>query len=629
MDRNPRNTGRRQLRRVRGLLRRGRQSSAQRALQRMLVRVPGHAGACFELGLLSEARPETALSWYKRCVYFNPRQADAWYRMGLLYEKLALFLSAVVAFGSYLRLRPESASPGLYLRLAQSLNQLRYEGTALQFYLKALESDQNNPMIFFSLAQTLIKLGDLDLALESLMTLGRLYPAKLDLISLMMGHLLERQGEAEAARQCYDEALRRQPRQLFWQLKRDLVYPLVPEDQQSIDHITEKITAALSSTLARLSQQPIQLPQEHFFYLAMMHGNIAYTAYHHTPPLEQRQLLAALIARVIRRPAPWQPHVRRGRLHLGIMVAPKSVALGFIYAGAMADRLDPERFQVTVFCQSPEVTQIFTASNRLHFSGRHVGWKLVSDDVYEALRQVRASQLDAMFFTEPGWDFHQYALTMFRVAAVQCTSWMNPGTSGLENMDYFLSSQWMELPEAKADYAESLERWPTFPSWVPGFSFPDPGTRADFGLEDDWHLYACLQNLLKFHPDLDLLVAEILRRDPLGRMIMVTPKERGHLASLLMKRFERRIPDVMERIWVFPELENAQFLQLLQHCDVMLDPLHYGGGTTAYQAVAAGLPIVTLPGDRMIGRITAALCKRVGVEDGIVASGEEYIERAV
>ncbi|MEZ0371155.1 MAG: glycosyltransferase, partial [Candidatus Sericytochromatia bacterium] len=47
------------------------------------------------------------------------------------------------------------------------------------------------------------------------------------------------------------------------------------------------------------------------------------------------------------------------------------------------------------------------------------------------------------------------------------------------------------------------------------------------------------------------------------------------------------------------------------------------------QAVAAGLPIVTLPGDRMIGRITAALCKRVGVEDGIVASGEEYIERAV
>lgn len=617
------------LRRLKNLERRGHKAQAQRGLKRLLIRHPQLAEASFELGRLQEPSSK-ALDWYQRAVYFNPRYAEAWYRIGLLYEQSSLFMNALGAFGSYLKLRPETDSANIYLRLAQSLSHLKYEGSAVQFYLKALEAEENNPVILYSLAQSLQKLGDLDLALECLMTIGQLYPNKLDLVSLLMGHLLEKQGEAEAARQCYDEALRRQPRQLFWQLKRDLVYPIVPENAEVIEQNSQQILVALSQTLERLKHQPVQLPREHFFYLAMMHGNIAYTAYQHTPPLRQRQLLAELIQTAIPKAAAWPgAGPTPQRLRLGIMVAPKSVALGYIYAIAMADQLDPARFEVTVFCSSPEVVQLFNPQSRFRVHNKHIGWKLIADDPYLALKQIRASELDAMFFTEPGWDFHQYALAMFRVAPVQCTSWMNPGTSGLKQMDYFLSSQWMETPTADQDYNEKLERWSTFPSWVPGFSFPEPAPRSDFGLEADWHLYACLQNLLKFHPDFDLLVAEILRQDPLGRLIMVSSAERQHLTGRLMKRFERRIPDVMERIWVFPELSNQSFLQLLQLCDVVLDPLHYGGGTTTYQALAAGLPIVTLPGSQMVARITMALCRRLGMSEGIVANQAEYVERAI
>ncbi|PKL76160.1 MAG: hypothetical protein CVV27_11675, partial [Candidatus Melainabacteria bacterium HGW-Melainabacteria-1] len=523
----------RQLQRIRRLIRQGRRKHAGRALRRLLTRVPNQPEAWFELGHLSEGPQAeqrlTALGWYRRASYFNPRLPQVWYRMGLLYEQSSLFRDAIFAFGAYLRLRPESTSQHVYLHLAQALSRLKYEGSAVQFYLKALEAEQSNPLILFSLSQSLQKLGDLDLALDSLMALGRLYPAKLDLVSLLMGNLLEKQGESIAARQCYDEALRRQPRQLFWQLKRDLVYPLIPENRADIETSAAGIEAALAQALDRLRHQPVQLPHEHFFYLAMMHGNIAYTAYHHTDALRQRQLLAELIRRSLAKPPAWQPSVSGPRLHLGIIAAAKSVALSFIYTSAMADRLDPARFQVTIFCQSPDVAQLFKSSSRYHFHGSHVSWKLISDDPHQALAQVRASRLDAMFFTEPGWDFQQYILALFRVAPVQCTSWMNPGTSGIATMDYFLSAAMMEPTGSENQYSEHLERWRAFPSWVPAFDFPAPAPREDFGLADGWHLYACLQNLLKVHPDLDLLIGEILRRDPQGRLLMVSTPERQHL----------------------------------------------------------------------------------------------------
>ncbi|HEY9841193.1 MAG TPA: tetratricopeptide repeat protein [Candidatus Obscuribacterales bacterium] len=620
------NASQRQLRRIGHLP----PDRAQRAVRRLLVRCPRRPEVLFAAARLVEARqPGLALDWYRRAVYCNPRHADAWYRLGVLYEQGRQLAAAVLAFGSYLSLKPEPGSARIYLRLAAALRQLGQDRHALGFYLKALEIDQDQPLVFFALAQLLQRLGDQELALESLMTLGRLYPAKLDLVSLLMGYVLEKQGQTAAARQCYDEALQRQPRQLFWRLKRDLVCPLVPENSLEIEVADAGVDAALAQTIERLRRQPVQLPREDFFFLVMLHGNIAAMAYHHTPPLHRRRLLAEVIRRAMPRPPAWsEAPPRASRLRLGIVIAPRSLVLGYITAIAMAERLDPARFEVLVLCHSPEVSRLFQPGIAWRVRP-HVGWRLVAEDAYQAVRDLRALQLDAIFYTEPGLDFHQYALALMRAAPVQFSSWMNPGSSGLETMDYFLSCELLEPPGAEAEYSESLERWPTLPACMPAVDFPPPRPRAEFGLEDDWHLYACLQNILKFHPDFDQLLAGILRRDPLGHLIMISPAENQAQASLLMKRFERSMPELMERIWVFPELPNQDFLQLLQCCDLALDPLHFSGGTTTYQSVGCGLPIVTWPGERMVARTTAAFCLRLGVPDGIVSSAGEYVERAV
>jgi protein O-GlcNAc transferase len=61
----------------------------------------------------------------------------------------------------------------------------------------------------------------------------------------------------------------------------------------------------------------------------------------------------------------------------------------------------------------------------------------------------------------------------------------------------------------------------------------------------------------------------------------------------------------------------------------MLDPPHFGGGNTSYEAFAVGTPIVTLPGAYLKSRITRALYAKMGLMDLVTDAAEAYVDLAV
>ncbi|MEW5944437.1 MAG: hypothetical protein AB1710_11420, partial [Pseudomonadota bacterium] len=56
---------------------------------------------------------------------------------------------------------------------------------------------------------------------------------------------------------------------------------------------------------------------------------------------------------------------------------------------------------------------------------------------------------------------------------------------------------------------------------------------------------------------------------------------------------------------------------------------HFGGGNTAYEALAVGAPIVTWPGAYMRGRVTYACYRKMGVMNCVADSPDQYAELAV
>lgn len=576
---------------------------------------------------------DAAIQQLKCALYFNPHKPDAWYRLGLLYEVKNELGHSLQAFSKYLQEgKPGSFSAHFYLRMARLLERSHKPRSALAFYVSALESaDRLEPELLFHLAQALDNLDEVEVAMDCLILLGKSMPAYLDFIAFFMGSFLEKKGYYVQACQCFDEAIQRRPKYVFWQLKRQLTYPLVMDSASQVLAFRQQFEAALQHFLQHLQMQPIQLAPENLFLIANFQSNLAYLAYHHVPTRRLRELVAHMTVRLVKMPPKYAPARRTAeRVHLGLLVSGGSLGMGYIYVGAMAEQLDPNRFQVTLFCTSREIEKLFNEAEYYAFDqgATHVKYEVISADVYQGAQQVRDAQVDVMFFTEPTWDFYQHMLTLFRVAPVQMTSWMNPGTSGLSAMDYFYSCEAIEQGAGQENYTETLIAQKEFPSYVPSVHLPKPVDRSYFGLEPGWHLYGCLQNLLKFHPDFDAVVAQILRQDPDGHLILINPKN-AHLAQEITRRLTRKMPDLMERIWFFPALSNQDFLRLLQCMDVILDPIYYGGGTTTYQALACGIPIITWPTDRMVGQITAALCRAVNYPEGVVNSLDEYIARAV
>ncbi len=78
-----------------------------------------------------------------------------------------------------------------------------------------------------------------------------------------------------------------------------------------------------------------------------------------------------------------------------------------------------------------------------------------------------------------------------------------------------------------------------------------------------------------------------------------------------------------------PPQPFGDYCRLLQLAAVVLDPPHYGAGSTCYDLFSYNLPVVTLPGELIVGRVTQACYRKMGIEDLVVQSPEEYITKAV
>ena len=78
-------------------------------------------------------------------------------------------------------------------------------------------------------------------------------------------------------------------------------------------------------------------------------------------------------------------------------------------------------------------------------------------------RRSLAQQLDVLIYTDLGMEGFTWSLAFSRLAPVQAAMWGHPITSGLDTVDYYISSELAEAAEADANYTEKLVRLKNLP----------------------------------------------------------------------------------------------------------------------------------------------------------------------
>lgn len=225
-------------------------------------------------------------------------------------------------------------------------------------------------------------------------------------------------------------------------------------------------------------------------------------------------------------------------------------------------------------------------------------------------------------------------MSALRLAPVQCVGWAHPITSGSPMLDYYLSSDLMEPDDAQDHYTERLIRLPGLGVCYPKPMIPRPllgKSRADFGLGDDRVLFLCCQSIFKYLPQHDDLFVRIAKRFPSAQFVFLAFNEM--VARDFQARLRRAFADegleASDYCVVLPQLGTFDYWNLNLVADVFLDSLEWSGGVTTLEAIACGLPIVTLPGRYMRSRHSYGILTQLGVSDTIAHDKDEYVTIAV
>jgi len=241
-----------------------------------------------------------------------------------------------------------------------------------------------------------------------------------------------------------------------------------------------------------------------------------------------------------------------------------------------------------------------------------------------AREQIAQLALDVLFFQDVGLEPLSYFLAFARLAPVQAVSFGHPDTTGIPNMDYFISSTNYELDGAEADYSERLILIPDAGtlSYYRRPPAPSARDRQSFGLSPADKVYLCPQALYKVHPAMDELFAGILAKDAQAKIVLIDPRDEE-----LRPALDRRLS--ISRVVFIDSLPYQDFLALIACCDVMLDTVHFNGQNTNLEAFAMGVPVITLPGRLQRERHTYGMYRAMEFLDLVAKNADNYVQLAV
>ncbi|RMF02539.1 MAG: tetratricopeptide repeat protein [Chloroflexi bacterium] len=598
----------------------GRWAEATAQFHQTLQINPQFGDAYLQLGdtLREQGQMDGAEACYQTASQLHPNQVEPHHKLGLVYLKTGAFAKAEASLKRVIALQPNHAQA--HNDLGAACWQQRRVDDAIAHYRQALLLSPNLAEAYNNLGVAYQSQGRFAEAVDTLRQAIRLDPTAAG-THYNLAVLLARQDKIGEAAECYRQALALEPDNLLWQLEMDTLCPAIMPNKAAIDRWRAQLDAALKNYAPGSINLADWLPQ-------LAAGNAYPTwhlAYHGRNERPFRQTYARLFQTAETPPARHRVKAgAAGPYRVGFLVTERHEHIFLSLTKGLLNHFSAPDLHISVICPPASVPKIQAA-----LTNPRIDFVTLPPDLAQAVAAVKSAGFDLIYYWEVGSDSANYFLPFFRLAAVQVTSWGTPTTTGIPQMDMYLSSSLLEGDGAEAHYSEKLVILPVLPTCFQRPALPSPlKPRSALGLADGDHIYLCVQNLLKIHPDFDSILAQILQRDPQGRLVLLNTDVQLWSEKLLA-RFRAGMPNVVHRVQFLPRLPAADFLNLIAVADVVLDTVHYSGGNTAHEALAVGTPIVTLPGEFARSRLTLARYKAMGVMDCVATNPPDYVNIAL
>ncbi|MFS2081400.1 tetratricopeptide repeat protein [Telluria sp. Tellsp131] len=245
----------------------------------------------------------------------------------------------------------------------------------------------------------------------------------------------------------------------------------------------------------------------------------------------------------------------------------------------------------------------------------------------EAARCIRSHEIDILV------DLHGLTLGAradilgWRPAPVQLT-WLGfPGPTAVPGIDYVVADDFVLPPALEPHFTERPLRMPhTFQINDRRRAIGPTPTRAANGLPEGAFVFCSFNSNFKVTPEVFDSWMRILTQVPDSVLWMVADSDATR-ANLVREAEARGVAG--SRLLFAGRVAPADYLARFRLADLFLDTNPFNGGTTASDALWAGLPVLTWAGQTFCSRMAGSLLCAVGLPELVTHALEDYEALAI
>jgi predicted O-linked N-acetylglucosamine transferase (SPINDLY family) len=214
-----------------------------------------------------------------------------------------------------------------------------------------------------------------------------------------------------------------------------------------------------------------------------------------------------------------------------------------------------------------------------------------------------------------------------RAAPIQVSYIGYLGTMGAAYIDYLIADTVLVPPALRPNYTEKLAYLPSYQANDSRRQVADKVfTRQELGLPPAGFVFCCFNANYKIAPSAFDGWMRILARAP-GSVLFLYSDSELAAANLRIEALKRGVDSA--RLIFGARIPVSEYLARYRTADLFLDTLPYNAGTTASDALWAGLPVLTCMGETFAGRMAASLLRAIDLPELITSSAAEYEDLAV
>lgn len=238
-------------------------------------------------------------------------------------------------------------------------------------------------------------------------------------------------------------------------------------------------------------------------------------------------------------------------------------------------------------------------------------------------QQIHAAGIDVLVDVDGWCDGGRPELFALRPAPVQATWLAYPGSTGASFIDYLIADRFL-IPDSSRQFCSEAVAWlpRCYQPSDPARPIETPPPRSAFGLPDEAVVFASFNNSWKLNAASFARMCAVLRGVP-GSVLWLL--DAGGDAATRLREAARAHGVDGTRLVFSPALPHIQHLARYEHADLFLDTNPYNAHTTASDAIWAGCPVLTRPGETFESRVAGSINHHLGMPELIARDDDDFI----